>query len=196
MVRPKNLLLYTMAALALTFSSCESEDPLPENDAEVITDVILTFVEVNQTIIPIGTPFSIKASDPEGIELGSEPIIETINLETGKSYVMTIQVLNGIEDEDITKEILAEADKHQFYFLGDTFSQNAIAISYIDPSGKNLGLENILSTSNTAFTGIWRVILRHDLDKSFPRATNPNFENFAQAGGSSDLDITFPVVIN
>jgi hypothetical protein len=192
----KKLPLYLFGILTMGFASCESEDPVPENDQEVITELILTFVEVNQTLTPIGTPFSAIASDPEGIEVGSAPIVQPINLETGKSYVMTIQVLNGIEGENITEEILAEADEHQFYFLGDTFSQNAIAISYIDPSGKNLGLENILSTSNTAFTGQWRVVLRHDLDKSFPGATSPNFENFVQAGGESDLDITFPVVIN
>lgn len=192
----KNLTLFIFGVFAMGFTSCESEDPFPENDPEVITELILTFVEVNQTLTPISTPFSAIASDPEGIKVGRAPIVQTINLEKGKSYIMAIQVLNGIEKEDITKEILTEANDHQFYFLGDSFTQNAISIAYIDQSGKMLGLENILSTSNTAFTGEWRVVLRHDLDKNFPGATNPNFANFVQAGGESDLDVTFPVVIN
>ncbi len=192
----KKLTLYLIAILGLGFASCESENPVPENDQEVITDLILTFVEVNQTLTPIGTPFSVKASDPEGIEVGNEPLVETINLETGKSYVMTIQVLNSISGEDITEEILEEADEHQFYFLGTLFANNSIALLYLDPSGKMLGQKNILSTSNSPSTGDWRVVLRHDLDKSFPRSTNPHWEDFVQAGGETDLDITFPVVIN
>jgi hypothetical protein len=41
-----------------------------------------------------------------------------------------------------------------------------------------------------------RVVLRHDLNKNFPGASNPNFANFVQAGGETDLDLTFPVVLN
>lgn len=111
---------------------------------------------------------------------------------------MTIEVLNSIENEDITKEILAEADEHQFFFLGSGFTSNVLTIAYNDPSGKLIGLQNILTVSSSPGTNNsqMRVLLRHDLDKSFPGATNPNFENFVQAGGETDLDITFPVVIN
>lgn len=111
---------------------------------------------------------------------------------------MTIQVLNSIENIDITENIIKEADQHQFYFLGPAFSSNIIAISYVDPSGKSIGLRNILSTTNSPDTNntIWRIVLRHDLDKKFLGASSPNFENFVQAGGETDLDITFPVILN
>jgi hypothetical protein len=41
-----------------------------------------------------------------------------------------------------------------------------------------------------------RVVLRHDLNKGFAGANNPTFANFVQAGGETDLDITFPVILN
>jgi hypothetical protein len=41
-----------------------------------------------------------------------------------------------------------------------------------------------------------RVVLRHDLNKSFSGANNPTFANFALAGGETDLDITFPVIFS
>jgi hypothetical protein len=111
---------------------------------------------------------------------------------------MTIVVSNEIEKEDITKEILEEADEHQFFFLGTAVTGNIITVTYNDPSGKLIGLQNraVVSSSPGTNNAQLRVVLRHDLDKNFPGATNPNFANFVQAGGETDLDITFPVIIN
>ncbi|SEG19100.1 hypothetical protein [Algoriphagus boritolerans] len=194
----RKLPIYLFGVLALGFASCESNDPEEENDGEVITEVTLNFQELDATGNPMGLVTSFKASDPEGIEVGSSPIIQPVTLTRGKTYRMTIAVYNGIEDEDITEEILAEADVHQFYFLGSAFTSNILSISYDDPSGDLIGLQNILSVSSSPGTNNtqMQVVLRHDLDKNFPGATNPNFANFVQAGGETDLDITFPVVIN
>lgn len=194
----QKLPLYLFGVLAMGFASCESDDPEPENDGEVITDVTLNFQELNASGNPIGLITSFTASDPEGIEVGATPTIETISLVRGKTYRMTIEVYNGIEDEDITEEILEEADEHQFFFLGSGFTSNILTIAYDDPSGELIGLQNILTVSSSTGTNNtqMQVVLRHDLDKNFPGATNPNFANFVQAGGESDLDITFPIVIN
>ena len=194
----RKLPIYLFSALAMGFASCESDDPEPENDGEVITDVILNFQELDGSGSPIGTVTSFKASDPQGIEVGSSPKIDMITLTKGKTYRMSIEVRNSIENEDITAEILEEADEHQFFFLGTAFTSNIMTITYDDPSGDALGLRNILNVSSSPGTNNTsiQVVLRHDLDKAFPGATNPNFANYVQAGGESDLDITFPVVIN
>lgn len=194
----RKLPLYLFAALTLGFASCESDDPVPENEGEVITDVTLNFQELDGSGNAVGTPFSAKASDPEGIEVGATPTIEPVNLVKGKTYRMTITVANSIEGEDITAEILAEADEHQFFFLGGAFSSNILTIAYDDPSGELIGLQTELGVSSSPGLNNtqMQVVLRHDLDKNYPGATNPNFTNYVQAGGESDLDITFPVVIN
>jgi hypothetical protein len=193
----QKLPVYLFAVLAMGFASCESDDPVPENDGELITDVTLTFQELDGGNL-VGTPFSAKASDPEGIEVGATPTIETVTLAKGKNYRMTITVTNSIAGEDITAEILEESDEHQFFFLGTAFTGNILTVTYDDPSGELLGLQNELTVSSSpgANNTQMRVLLRHDLDKSYPGATNPNFQNYEQAGGETDLDITFPVVIN
>ena len=194
----KKVSLYLLAVLAFGFASCESEDPEKENEGEVITDVTLKFQELNASNAPVGAVLSFKASDPQGIEVGKTPTIQPVSLTKGKKYLMTIEVTNEIEKEDITKEILEEAAEHQFFFLGPVFDSNIFTIQYADAGGIALGLRNnvMVSSSTGTNNSSMRVVLRHDLNKSFAGASNPNFANFAQAGGESDLDITFPVILN
>lgn len=195
----KRLPFYALALATFAFASCESEDPVAENEEEVITDVTLSFTEINASGNPVGTKFSFKASDPQGIELGTAPTIEPVNLIKGKTYRMEITVANAIANEDITSEILAEGDAHQFYFLGTAFvGSPPLTIAYDDASGQLIGLRTkVTVAASPGFNNAtMRVILRHDLNKSYPGANNPNFQNYEQAGGESDLDINFPLVIN
>jgi hypothetical protein len=195
----KKLSFYSLVFVSLAFFSCESEKPEKENEEEVITDVTLSFTEINSAGIPVGTKFSFKASDPQGIALGSAPTIDKVNLMRGKNYRMEITVYNAIEKEDITKEILAEGDEHQFYFLGSAFvGSPPLVIVYDDPTGQLIGLRTKVSVSATTglSSAIMRIILRHSLNKNFPGASNPNFQNYDQAGGETDLDISFPLEIN
>jgi hypothetical protein len=189
--------LYLVALLAFGFASCESEDPEKENEGEVITDVTLKFQELNSSNALVGSVLTFKASDPQGIEVGKTPTVQSISLTKGKKYQMTIEVTNSIENEDITTEILEEAAAHQFFFLGPVFDSNIFSIQYADGDGIGLGLKNIVTVSSSTGTNnsSMRVVLRHDLDKKVS-GTNPNFSNFVQAGGETDLDITFPVILN
>ena len=194
----KKVSLYLAALLTLGFASCKSEDPEKENDGEVITDVTLKFQELNASNALVGSVLSFKASDPQGIEVGKTPTIQSISLAKGKKYQMTIEVTNGIKGEDITQEILTEAAAHQFFFLGQVFDSNIFSIQYADAGGVALGLKNTVTVSISPGTNNsnMRVVLRHDLNKNFPGATSPTFANFAQAGGETDLDLTFPVTLN
>lgn len=196
-----NFLLFFLTASVLIFSSCVSDDPEDENEGELITDVTLKFTEVDAAAGSPGTPFEVKASDPDGLELGNNPTIGTINLETGKTYLLELELFNRIENEDITEEIEEEADEHQFFFLGSAFVGTPV-LTYIyddeDGDGNPIGLRGIVTVASapSANNAQFRLILRHDLNKSFSGANNPNFENFVQAGGETDLDITFPLVLN
>lgn len=194
----KKVSLYLLALVAFGFASCESEDPTQENDGEVITDVTLKFQELNASNALVGSVLSFKASDPQGIEVGKTPTIQSISLAKGKKYQMTIEVTNAIKGEDITQEILTEAAAHQFFFLGQVFDSSFFTIQYADAGGIALGLKTTVTVSSSTGTNNsnMRVVLRHELNKSFPGARNPNFANFAQAGGETDFDITFPVILN
>jgi len=194
----KNVSLYLLAVLVFGFASCKSEDPTKENDGEVITDVTLKFQELDAANALVGSVLSFKASDPQGIEVGKTPTIQSISLAKGKKYQMTIEVANAIKGEDITQEILTEAAAHQFFFLGQVFESSFFSIQYADAGGVALGLKTIVTVSSSTGTNNsnMRVVLRHDLNKNFPGASSPTFANFAQAGGETDLDLTFPVILN
>ena len=194
----KKVSLYLLALMVFGFASCKSEDPTQENDGEVITDVTLKFQELDASNALVGSVLSFKAIDPQGIEVGKTPTIQSISLAKGKKYQMTIEVTNGIKGEDITQEILTEAAAHQFFFLGQVFESNIFSIQYADAGGVALGLKNTVTVSISPGTNNsnMRVVLRHDLNKNFPGATSPTFANFAQAGGETDLDLTFPVTLN
>jgi len=194
----KKVSLYLLALMVFGFASCKSEDPTQENDGEVITDVTLKFQELDASNALVGSALSFKASDPQGIEVGKTPTIQSISLAKGKKYQMTIEVTNAIKGEDITQEILTEAAAHQFFFLGQVFDSNIFSIQYADAGGVALGLKNTVTVSISPGTNNsnMRVVLRHDLNKNFPGATSPTFANFAQAGGETDLDLTFPVILN
>jgi len=194
----KKVSLYLAALLTLGFASCESDDPTQENDGEVITDVTLKFQELDASNALVGSVLSFKASNPQGIEVGKTPTIQSISLAKGKKYQMTIEVANAIKGEDITQEILTEAAAHQFFFLGQVFESSFFSIQYADAGGVALGLKTIVTVSSSTGTNNsnMRVVLRHDLNKNFPGASSPTFANFAQAGGETDLDLTFPVILN
>ncbi|MEB2778064.1 hypothetical protein SYJ56_22315 [Algoriphagus sp. D3-2-R+10] len=192
------LYLIALAVVSFAFSSCDSEDPVPENDGELITDVTLTFQEIDESGNAVGSAFDFTASDSEGIEIGSAPDVETVTLTKGKTYQMSIEVYNSIAEEDITEEIQEESDEHQFYFLGSAFVGSPImSYEYDDEGGISLGLKGIVTVDENPVSNNanMQILLRHDLDKNFPGASNPNFVEYAQAGGESDLDITFPVVV-
>lgn len=192
------LYLIALVLASFTILSCDSEDPVPENDGELITDVTLTFQEIDANGDEVGEPFDFTASDAEGIEIGSTPEVETVMLAKGKTYQMSIVVYNSVAGENITEEISEESDEHQFYFLGSAFVGTPIlTYEYDDEGGINLGLKGIVNVDQNPElnNASMQILLRHALDKSYPGATNPNFTDYAQAGGESDLDITFPVVV-
>ncbi len=193
----RNLLLIAI----ITFSvACSSDDPEIESEEEVITDVTLTFTEVDESGAALSASFDVLASDPEGLELGSSPTIGSITLEAGKRYLLEIELYNSIEDEDITEEILEEDDEHQFYFLGSAFVGTPV-LTYVyddeDGDGNPIGLRGFVTVAESPAVNNaqFRLVLRHDLNKGFSGANNPNFENFVNAGGETDLDIIFPLII-
>ncbi len=196
-----NYVFLLLTTTVFLFSSCESNDPEDENEGELITDVTLKFTEVDDATDLMGTPFGVVASDPNGLELGNIPTIGTISLELGKTYLLELELFNSIENENIKEEIDEEADEHQFFFLGSAFVGSPI-LTYVyddeDENGNPIGLRGFVTVASSPASNNaqFRMILRHDLDKSFSGINNPNFENFVQAGGETDLDITFPLVLN
>jgi hypothetical protein len=193
----KKYSLYTLLAVGVLFTACDSDDdaPEPENELEVITDVKLIFTNDADASDVVEA----RAEDPDGAGVEELRILDAITLDADKTYTLTFEIFNNLETpgEDIGEEILEEDDEHQFFF---SFSTDAFAdplgdgnidrasdpINYNDADGLGnpLGLSTTWTTSSTTLTaGTFTVRLQHqpDVKTSTSGATD----------GDTDFDLEF-----
>lgn len=184
-----------LALGVLVFASCNEDDDAPKppkNESELITDLELTFTPVTG-----GESFTFTWSDPDGPG-GNPPTIETITLPAPGSYIVSIEVFdksNPNEVESITEEIQEEGDEHQFFFIGQGGVENIFSFLYsdFDENDNPIGLSSVWTfTGPTTAGGQIRVVLRHDLNKF---AEGVSVGNIAAAGGETDIDVIFPIVV-
>ena len=181
----------------LTFDVTILEDPdAPscENEEEIITDVTLTFTPMGG-----GSAITATAQDPDGF--GPLPLqtVDDIVLEENTEYEMSITLLNSIEGEDITEEIMEEDDEHMFFFewTDDLFTNptgNGNADNRPDPVNYNdfdennlpVGLSTNWETKAASTDGEFRVVLKHQPDIKSETSTIND--------GGTDVDITWNFV--
>lgn len=197
----KNYGLAGMCAAAITISGCKKDEDLPvvppaeENELEVITDVKLIFTNDNNTSDVVEA----RAQDPDGQGVEDLLILDTINLDTNKTYTLTYEILNNLETsgEDLGAEILEEDDEHQFFF---SFSTDAFSnptgngniddashpLNYddVDGNGNPVGLSTSWTTSSTPLSGgSFTVQLQHQPDVKTASSTATD--------GDTDFNLTF-----
>ncbi len=167
--------------------------PPCENEEEIITDVTLTFTPVDG-----GDPVIATANDPDGSGPLDLQVDGDINLVESTEYTLTMELLNSIEGEDITEEIMEEDEEHMFFFawtegifsdpMGDGNADNrADAVNYndFDANGQPVGLSTDWTTSAGMTNGTFRVVLKHQ--PGIKSATS------TIADGGTDVDLTWNV---
>ncbi|WP_044205414.1 hypothetical protein [Flammeovirga sp. OC4] len=193
----KKYSLVGLLASGCLFTSCDSDDVVPEieNELEVITDVKLIFTNTaDDTDVVTAT-----AQDPDGPGLEDLVIKDAINLGAGKTYTLTYEIMNKLEEpgEDIGEEILDEDHEHQFFFgfTEDAFSNptgngnidnasDAINYEDEDDNGNPVGLETTWTASSTSVSnGEFRVVLKHQPDV---KTATSGFND-----GDTDFDLKF-----
>jgi hypothetical protein len=184
----KNLKLTALFMITVLLLSCEKEEvPVlePINEEEVITTVRVTLTNGSNTII-------LESRDLDGDGPNAPVLTPYGNLSANTTYTGTVKFLNELENpiEDITVEVLQEGKEHQvFYQL--TNSLGIVTYTDTDVDGKPIGLSFNLVTNNTG-NGIMTVILRHVPNKN---GAGVAAGNIANAGGETDAEISFPIVI-
>lgn len=191
-----SLLVFSVAAITIT--GCQKEDeiaPEAENDEEIITDIKLIFTNTNDA----NDVVEATAQDPDGAGVQELAILDTINLDTSKTYALTLEIMNNLEDpgESIADEIEEEADEHQIFY---SFSDNAFAsptgngnidnssdaMNYTDVDANNnaLGLTTDWTTPSTQLmNGSFTIRLQHQPDlKTATSGAND---------GDTDFELTF-----
>ncbi|MFN8352149.1 MAG: type 1 periplasmic binding fold superfamily protein [Flavobacteriales bacterium] len=192
MKQPQYLTMLVIAA-TLIAAGCkkDNDDPVspapPANEEELITTVRLTFQSAGNTETK---HFSYVDLDGDG---GGAPVIEADTLSADTGYTVTIQVLNESEvpAEDITAEIQAEEEAHQFFFQ-PSGANVTVAYADADGNGRPVGLASIW-TVGAASNGTITVTLRHEPDKG---AAGVSAGDITNAGGETDIEVTFPLVID
>jgi len=163
--------------------SCSNDDntPAPIDEEEVITTM-------NVSLSGNGNTIALQSRDLDGDGPKAPEITISGSLAANATYSGSIELLNETETpgEDITEEVEAEDEEHQFFF---TASGAITGVSYTDQDGNNnpVGLAFELTTGETG-SGTLQITLRHEPKK-------PNDGTLADAGGETDIAQIFTVMV-
>ena len=179
----KPLILSSIFISLITIVSCsdDPEDPIVENEEEVITTLTYTL-----TPFKGGSAVVLSYRDLDGDGDG-EPTITNGTLSPATTYTGALTLLNETESpaESITEEIEEEDADHQFFF-STTVSDLVVTYDDTDDDGNPVGLATSLTTG-AAGSGTLTVTLKHEPNKSAGVSSG----DIANAGGETDIEATF-----
>ena len=171
---------------AVLVTSCTKKDVDEENhDNELITTLQLQFTPVGG-----GTTKTFTWKDLDG-DGGNAPVIDLIELPVNTTYTFAVKVLDESKNpvEDITEEIVADADNHRFYYVPGEGADIKITNLNKDANNVTLGSTGQWQTS-TAVNKNVRIVLRH-----YSRGGKQEADLINDSKSSSDIDVTFPYVV-
>lgn len=185
----KNPTLIFIPLLMLLASCGGDDDPVIENEEELITEFIYQLDERGGS-----GSVTLVFSDPDG-DGGSDPIIQVSgNLSMNTTYDGSISLSNQAnpgQTIDIDAEVADEAEDHQFFYQPSSGLNVVVSYADMDSNGKPLGLLTELTTG-TFSSGNLTIMLRHLPNKD---ADGVTIDNPAGAGGETDISVNFPVSI-
>jgi hypothetical protein len=183
----RHRILSLVFLLTLTLGSCSKDIAEEDNDSEVITTLELHFMERSTT-----NHLVYSFDDPDGFGAGSvAPVIDLIRLAPGKTYDVTVKLLNKTTNpiEDITTEVEEEAGDHRFYFLPLPGSEINVSNFSNDASGVPVGITTTWTTGAKA-SGKIRIVLRH-----YPNGGKTADDPVDSPKSGTDVDTEFSTVI-
>ena len=189
-IRLFSLLALLAAPLALT--ACSSGEPDDINPEELITRVELTLTNDED----LNDRVTISFSDPDGDGENFTFSPASVTLRPGATYLGTIELMDTINNEDITGEIEDEAEEHLLrYAFSPSSSGTIIATdsesdySTVDENNGDfavgLTFQAVVSASASG-SGTLDVLLYHFDDAPKTSSTDTSDE--------IDVDVSFPVV--
>ena len=189
----KQTFLLPLLILSLIFTGCSDDDDHddhshPVNEEEVITTVEVTLSDGTNSYVLIWEDL-----DGDGPDL---PIITGATIPSN-SYDAEIQLYNKTLDPTddeyvVTTEILEEDVDHQFFFNASN-GLNVFNFVYADadvdgnPIGQQFIIEDVSGSG-----GELNIVLLHEPNKNADGVSDGDITN---AGGDTDIDITFPIIV-
>lgn len=176
-------MLFSLLLAVTIVTSCDDDDPEPVNEEELITTVNVTFTnQADQSVVTA----TFRDLDGDG---GNAPVITNPTLDANANYSVTVEFLDESDAndvEDITEEVEEEGDEHQVFFVVGSGLNFTYTYGDTDGAGNPLGLIGTGATG-AAGSGNLNIVLRHE-------PTKPN-TGLSDAGGETDIDVTFNVTI-
>lgn len=180
-----------MSVLAMSACKKDNEDVLTPsgpaaNEEEVITKVEITFTD-QETVTEV-FHMSVRFDDGGGI---AERITDTLPAQ--RAFNVSLRLINASVDPavDLTGEVRNEGTEHQVFFQVSN-SDLTLVYADADANGKPIGLNSTAITGVAGENGELRITLRHQPDKS---ASGVEAGDITNAGGETDVEVTFPVTI-
>ena len=175
---------YALLASTLIFASCSDDDdntPDPVNEEEVITTLTVTLDSGSDTVV-----MQYQDLDGDGPDAATVTVSGSLNANT--VYDGSIVLLNETEmpAENVTVEVEEEDDEHQFFYTVGSGLDVATEYANFDGDGNPLGTMFVLNVGSASSGGL-TFTLRHE-----PNKPNTGLEN---AGGSTDIEVTFDVTV-
>jgi hypothetical protein len=182
--------LFTILILWISMISCHKTVE-PQNEEELITSLIFVLTPISG-----GESVTYSFVDKDGIG-GNPPVITTTGiLKKNGTYAGNITLKNESKNPvvDINPEISDEALDHQFFFIVEQSLADKLIIEYNDSDSKGnpVGLKTTLTTKATG-VGKLSIILRHKPNKDGLNVKNGNIAN---AGGETDIEVSFDISID
>lgn len=175
--------------IGTAFVACSSDnDDLPEiiNQEELITTVKIELVSENGGETVVLNYLDLDGNGP------NTPEITGGTLNPNATYTGTVTLLNETVSpaENISEEVKEEGVDHQFFYS----STLNVTTTYLDmdKNGHPIGLAFKLNTNDIA-SGSFSIVLRHEPNKKAVGVQEGNMEN---AGGETDIFVTFPLSVN
>lgn len=178
-----------LALFTVLFSNCSDDDntSVPVNEEEVITTVSVVLTSES------GNTVNLISRDLDGDGPNAPQLVVTRNLTANTLYQGSVDFVNELVQptESLLEEIIEEGVDHQVFY---NLNQNLGTFTYrapIDLNGNPIGTSFKLQTNN-AGSGTLTVILRHHPDKTGANVSQGDATN---AGGHTDIQVSFPIVV-
>jgi hypothetical protein len=184
----KAVILLVSVAVLLGACNRGEDNPTPTDDNEKITTATLSLTNT-------AAPTEVVTATIDGIGNAQPNVTSaTLTLRTNATYNGSVTLLDKSKTPTVnqTDDIRQEGNEHLFVYTYTpaTSSPASLTVTATDkdsnpsPGPYPIGITTSVRTGS-ASSGNLNVVLRHQ----------PNVKNGTASPGSSDLDVTFPVVI-
>ncbi len=183
----KQLALLFITLITLTACS-NNDDSHPVNEEELITKATLVFKSTTTNDEIVLTFEDLDGDGPDDPTYTSEGFFDVNQIYNGE-----ITLSNPlIDSEDINEEIQEEAEDHQFFYIPSNGFSGVFEYLDFDKNGNPLGLKFRFTPDPESQNGKLTLILKHLPSKNAEGVAEGNVAN---SGGSTDLEIHFPVFL-